>query len=194
MLWKLLAVVALVAGGPAWAHDDGSAGTTESEAVPGVGRVDYQRLFEALSEPGESLDAFAQRIGPRLRAYSDETGFEACGVLASDGDRFGVVIGTNHSHVACVNFASKIPAGFQPTVETIHSHGGEKTFAASSTDVLLLGKDAFGSRSRTSLRVTGQNLRMFSKTDYQGGAGCLATPDGVIHQAGAKHVRVLGGD
>ncbi|HEL3200029.1 TPA: hypothetical protein ACKP7X_002508 [Stenotrophomonas maltophilia] len=162
--------------------------------VPGIGLVPYQQLFEAVSEPGESLDAFALRLGPRLRAYSDETGFEACGVLASDGDRFGVVIGTNHSHVACVNFASKVPAGFQPTEETIHSHGGEKTFAASATDVLLLSKDAFGSRSRTSLRVTGQKLGEFSKTDYQGGAGYLATPKGVIHQAGAKHVRVLGGD
>ncbi|HFT7412125.1 TPA: hypothetical protein ACOD9X_004534 [Stenotrophomonas maltophilia] len=189
MLWKLLAVVALVAGGSAWAHDDGPVGVNELETVPGVGRVGYQRLFEAVSEPGESLDGFVLRIGPRLRAYSDETGYEACGVLASDGDRFGVVIGTNHSHVACVNFASKVPAGFQPTVETIHSHGGEKTFAASATDVALLGKDAFGSRSRTSLRVTGQNLHMFSKTDYHGGAGYLATPIGAIYQNGPKSVR-----
>ncbi|HEL4830069.1 TPA: hypothetical protein UOA02_004579, partial [Stenotrophomonas maltophilia] len=65
MLWKLLAVMALVAGVPAWANDDGPVGATESESVHGVGRVDYQRLFEALSEHGESLDGFALRIGPR---------------------------------------------------------------------------------------------------------------------------------
>lgn len=190
MRLKLL-VLALVTSSAAWAHEEGA---THSEMVPGLGRVEYQQLFEVLSEPGESLDAFALRVGPRLRAYSDQTGFEACGVLATNGERFGVVIGTNHAHVACVNFSSKVPAGFQPTMETIHSHGGEKTFAASATDVLLLGKDVFGSRSRTSLRVTGQNLRMFSKTDYHGGSGYLATPEGVIHQAGAKQVRVVTGE
>ncbi|EMR0604057.1 DUF4329 domain-containing protein [Stenotrophomonas sp. Sm3212] len=166
------------------------AGEVEKVAVPNVGTITYEHLFDAVSEANEGLDDFMARISPRLRAFSDETGFEACGVVArNDEGRFAVAIGTNHSHVACVNFASKVPQGFQPTMETIHSHGGEKTFAASATDIALLGKDAFGSRSRTSLRVTGQNLHMFSKTDYHGGAGYLATPNGAIYQNGPKSVR-----
>ncbi len=149
----------------------------------------YEHLFDEVSKEGETLDAFAQRIAPRLYAYSKETGYEACGVLAFQGDRFSVVVGTSLSHVACVNYASKVQAGFTPSVKTIHSHGGKKTFEASATDLILLGKDAFGSRSRSTQRVTGQNVHDFSGTDFEGGPGYLATPDGVIFQEGRGKVR-----
>ena len=101
------------------------AGEVQRIRIPGLGMLDYQRLFEVVSEPGESLDAFALRISPRLRDFSDESEFEACGVIATDGQGgYGIVVGTNRSHIACANFfLSRLPAGMKATEQTIHSHG-----------------------------------------------------------------------
>jgi len=155
--------------------------------IPGIGVVDYQRLFEVVSEPGESLDAFALRIGPRLRAYSDETGYEACGVLATDGELFGVVIGSNRAHIACANFNAFRPGGMKPTGQTIHSHGVDGRFHANRNDVALQGQFFAGQMGIKG--VAGQKLNAFSKMDFEGGAGYLATPTGVIHQQGEGTVR-----
>lgn len=164
----------------------------EQVLLPNIGKVDYQHLFSETSMNGESMDQFAARISGKFREFSDATGYEACGVIAeNEMGQFSVVVGTNFSHVACANFSSKVMAGYKPTLITIHSHGGEKTFAASKTDQALLGKDAFGPRSRTSLRVTGQKLSEFSKTDFSGGFGYLATPEGAIYQEGSKNIRTV---
>lgn len=164
-------------------------GPVEQISVPGLGRVPYQRLFEVVSEPGESLDTFAARIGPRLRAYSDATAFEACGVLATDGTRLGVVIGTNGAHIACANFESKVPNGMRSTGQTIHSHGGEKSFNANRADKALLGGQLGG---RAVATVHGQTLDAFSPLDFDGGPGYLATPTGMKHQDGTSQVRDVG--
>ncbi len=67
------------------------AGEVEKVAVPNVGTITYEHLFDAVSEANEGLDDFMARISPRLRAFSDETGFEACGVVArNDEGRFAV--------------------------------------------------------------------------------------------------------
>lgn len=164
-------------------------GPVEKINIPGIGRVDYQFLFTEISAAGESLDAFALRIGPRLRAFSDETGFEACGVLATDGTRFGVVVGSNHSHIACANFHSKVPEGMSSTNETIHTHGKEKVLTNNRNDRALQGQAFHGQRVLRA--VAGQNIREFSNMDYDGGAGYLATPEGVKHQKGAGTTRTL---
>ncbi len=155
--------------------------------IPGRGRVAYQFLFEEISEPGESLDSFASRIGPRLRAYSEETGYEACGVLATDGELFGVVIGSNLAHIACANFNAFRPIGMKPTGQTIHSHGVDERFYANRNDVALQGQLLGGGKGIKS--VAGQKLNAFSNMDYEGGPGYLATPTGVIHQQGEGTVR-----
>jgi len=192
---KFLAVVAFLACGPAFANGGSippsgiEPGEVQRLQVPGIGRLDYQRLFEAVSEPGETLDAFVLRISPRLRAYSDATGFEACGVLATDGERFGVVVGSNQSHIACANFDRFTPAGMKPTGETIHSHGVEGRFNANRMDVALQGQHFHGKPGVRS--VAGQTLDAFSAMDYDGGPGYLATPTGVIHQAGKGTSRTV---
>lgn len=151
--------------------------------IRGIGTVDYQHLFTAISEPGESMDHFAFRLAPRLREFSDATGFEACGVIATDGERFGAVIGSNHAHIACANFSSKVPAGMEPTTQTIHSHGTDQQFSANRNDKALQGEQLAGARG--GIRgVAGQRLDAFSAMDYHGGPGYLATPNGVIHQRG----------
>lgn len=155
--------------------------------IPGIGVVDYQRLFEVVSEPGESLDAFALRIGPRLRAYSDSTGFEACGVLATDGQRFGAVVGSNRAHIACANFEAFVPAGMKPTGQTLHSHGNDRPSRANKNDLALMGQQlaAQGGTGKALVTVAGQALDAFSVTDFKGGHGYLATPAGLLHQQGS---------
>lgn len=153
-----------------------------------IGRLSYEALFEASSEPGESLDAFAQRLGPELVAFSDRTGFEACAVLATDGTRFGAVVGTNHSHVACANFSRFIPEGMTSTGQTIHSHGnGAAKLNNSDRRFMGLAMDA-RSRAQTPA-VYGQNRHAFSEQDLSGRAGYLATPDGLLHHDGNHQVR-----
>ena len=184
-------VLAALAALPCFAQDTPSAGTVERLNVPGIGRLDYQRLFEAVSEPGESLDAFAARVAPRLRAFSDASHFEACGVLATDGERFGVVVGTNRAHIACANFSSKVPAGMRATGETIHSHGTDRAFSANRNDKELSPSQMADTRG--GIRgVAGQTLDAFSPADYHGGPGYLATPSGVIHQRGKGSDRKIG--
>lgn len=154
----------------------------ERVRIPGLGVVDYEFILEARSEPSETMDEFAVRLGSKLREFSDRTGYEACGVIATDGERFGTVIGSNRSHVACANFSSKVPEGMRATDETIHSHGLDKSFNANRNDLVLQGQAFHG---RPGLRgVGGQDTRRFSEMDYDGGPGYLATPDGVIHQRG----------
>lgn len=154
----------------------------ERVRIPGLGVVDYEFILEARSEPSETMDEFAVRLGSKLREFSDRTGYEACGVIATDGQRFGAVIGSNRSHVACANFSTKVPAGMTATEETIHSHGRDRGFNANRNDLTLQGQLFQG---QVGLRgVAGQNVREFSQMDYEGGPGYLATPNGVIHQRG----------
>lgn len=189
--FQLLAVLAFAfLASPALAGDYGP---VERVQIPGIGAVDYQHLFTETSQPGESMDAFALRLGPRLRQFSDETGFEACGVLATDGERFGVVVGSNRSHIACANFHSKVPAGMRATGQTIHSHGKERGVRANRNDLALNGEIGHGQGGIR--RVAGQTLDAFSATDYDGGPGYLAAPQGVVlHQHGKGTSRRVAAD
>lgn len=172
-------------------HDrSDESGQIEVLQVPRIGRLEYQRLFEVVSDRGESLDDFALRVGPRLRAFSDETGFEACGVLATDGVRFGIVVGSSRSHVACVNFGSKVPEGMTNTGQTIHSHGKPGRRRANAADLKLMGRGEM--RLDRGGMMSGQSLTAFSDMDFAGGPGYLAIPGGVIHQNGNATVRRIG--
>lgn len=156
--------------------------------VPGLGAVPYQKLFEEASNDGESLDAFMLRIGVRLRDFSDASKHEACGVVATDGQRFGVVIGTNGAHIACANFPWKVPQGMRAIGETIHSHGADKLANINKVDRLFRGEELVSGRRVSS--VSGQDLAMFSREDFTGGPGYLAIPGGrVLHQSGKSTVR-----
>lgn len=188
-MFKFFAAVAFVLG-------MGQAQGAERVHIEGVGRVPYSMLFEVVSEPGETMDAFALRLAPRLRAFSDETGHEACGAIgrAADG-RLGAVIGSNGSHVACAVFGAKVPAGMVATGQSIHSHGGERAARANKADLALMGKHLaeMGGAGRAAVYVNGQTLDAFSQVDFHGGPGYLAIPGArVLHQSGTPHsVRVV---
>ena len=173
-----LAVALSLLASPVFAHE-GAENPVEQVAVKGLGVMTYQRLFEAVSEPGETLDAFVLRVSPRLRAFSDETGFEACGVLSSDGERFGVVVGTSHAHIACINFSVYRPAGMTSAKKTLHSHGGQGKFKPNKADMALQGQHMTGRYARINT-VHGQALDAFSDDDHRSGAGYLAGSNGRV--------------
>lgn len=171
----LLALLAF----PSLASD--TAGPVERVQIRGGDSVEYQLLFEAVSETGEALDAFVLRIAPRLRAYSDETGFEACGVLATDGDRFGIIVGTNRSHAACGNADTFVPAGMKPVGQTLHSHRTGGMYRANKNDRALIG-----GRVGKGYRATEADT--FSAADFTA-PGYLVGSGAVWHQIGKRTVR-----
>lgn len=187
------AVVLLAVAG--WAQADGGSipesgielGPVEQVQVEGIGRIPYQRLFEVASEPGESLDAFALRVAPRLRNYTAAEGFEACGVIAADdAGRVGVVIGTSHGHTACANFPAKVPHGMVSTGQTIHSHAEARPYRANAMDLVVLGRGA-----RLGRLYRSKEPEQFSGEDFQV-PGYLVGQRAVWHQQGKSTVREVG--
>ena len=192
MMTKLVysILVFICAAMPALATD--GAGPVERIQVRGIGTVNYQYLFTEMSEKGQSLDSFAAQVAPRLIEYSAKSGFEACGAMATDGERFGVIVGTSRAHVACVNYFDKVPDGMVATDQTIHSHGRSR-FNPNFNDRILQpreisGKGAF--RGVAGQRVGGERLDEFSDLDFEL-PGYLAIPGGVIHQEGVGTVRTI---
>lgn len=113
---SLVVLVALFLGGigflPAQASD------FDARTVP------YEHVGDFTSHAGETLNDFLLRVGPSLRAFSDRTGFEACGVIAEGAaGSFSIVVGSSGSHMACVNDPARVLAGYTSTGETMHSHG-----------------------------------------------------------------------
>lgn len=178
-----LALVALMFAFPAAA----ASGQVERIFIPGFGPITYQHLFTQTSEAGETMDAFAARIAPRLREFSDATGFEACGVIATDGERFGAVIGTNGAHTACVNFHAKAPAGMAFTGQTIHSHTHKARYRANRSDLIVLGSGA-----RLGQVVRGGHPDLFSDEDYAA-PGYMVSTGAVWHQEGKGTEREVAG-
>ena len=161
-------------------------GPVTKVSIAGVGLVDYQRLFTVESEPGESMDAFAVRIGPRIKAYSEQSGFEACGVIAQKDDKYSVVVGTNFGYVVCVNSGNLVVEGFKHAGATIHSHGKDGKFRPSKTDLAFMGQH-FSGRNPNLTVVHGQKANEFSQEDHKSGAGYLAGSDGkLFHQANGR--------
>lgn len=147
-------------------------------------KLPYTTLGTMASTPGQSFDEFLGEVGRALRAFSDKTKFEACGELAATSDKtgYGIIITTNKSHLGCVIRIGLLPAGMTKLGLTIHSHGGQGQFDMNRVDMKLAGVYDVASIMR--IPISGENLYHFSPTDYAGGPGYLATPDGVIYQDG----------
>lgn len=146
------------------AHE-GMSNPVERLDVKGIGRLEYQHLFTETSQDGENLDAFVVRIAPRLLAYSEATGLEACGVLAKDGERYGVKVGSNRAHAVCVNMRLFLPEGMTSVAQTLHSHPSGSSYRVNAQDRLFLGM-------LTPLRSIQERGRPgFSPEDFSSGAG-----------------------
>ena len=157
--------------------------SVEKLDVKGIGQLEYQHLFTETSSEGETLDAFVLRLAPRLRAYSEATGFEACGVLAKGGERYGIKVGSNRAHAVCVNARRFVPEGMTPIGQTLHSHPPGTSYRVNAQDRLFLGM-------LTPLRSTQERGRPgFSPEDFSSGAGYVVERDRVLHQEGPEKVR-----
>lgn len=159
---------------------------TEMIYLPNLGKIPYAQLFEETSKDGESLEAFMARVGVRMREFSDQTGFEACAAVASDGkNRYGVTVGTNTSHIACAILAKKVPDGMTAMYKTIHTHGENKTTQMNPVDMKFRGVPENARARRMHGTVWGQTLNAFSDLDLKGPPGYLATPGGgLLHHDG----------
>lgn len=158
-------------------------------ALAGPETLPTRQLGEMTSNQGESLPAFLARVGERLRAFSDRTGFEGCGELATDGTRYGVELGSNGSHIGCVIHTERVPASMHATGESIHSHGQDKRFCLNAADVEMFEPGA--AMPVKPVCFMGQHLAEFSEQDYRSGPGYLATPSGILHQHGAGTVQLV---
>ena len=74
----LIGTLLIVLAGTAGAENYGP---VETVNVTGFGHLTYQELFTVVGEEGQSMDEVAKLAAPRLRAFSDATGFEACACL-----------------------------------------------------------------------------------------------------------------
>lgn len=152
-----------------------------------VSALPYEHIADLRSNAGESEHAFLLRIAPQLRAYSDATGFEACGVIGADGKGgFGVVLGSSHSHIGCANDPARVLAGMTSTAETIHSHGKQGLrIRSNAADVIMMGSPIDPPHF-----IGGFDLSHFSDADFAH-PGYLATPAGLLYQTGATHVEQI---
>lgn len=151
-----------------------------------VSKIPYEHIGDYVSQDNETEDDFLLRIAPLLRKYSDKTGYEACGIIAKDDKHYGVILGSSHSHIACLNDPSKVLAGMTSTNETIHSHGKHGLrIHTSEADVIFLGNPFNPPKY-----IGGFDLNHFSDTDFDH-PGFLATTTGVIYQSGKGKVAVI---
>lgn len=156
----------------------------------------YEHVSDQVSQPGETKQAFLLRMAPVLREWANQTGMEACAEIgASDDGRYGLVVGTNHSHLGCVIDPNRVLPGMHATNETIHTHGRGNAFSPNAADMVMM--DAQTAQRVDAVRAMrrpllgGQTLNRFSAADYASGPGYLATPTGLIYQHGEGTDQVI---
>jgi len=159
-------------------------GVSSTISAYNLNKVRPQTIFTITSTSSESLkDFLLNNVRPALRSFTDKTLFEGCGEVAFNAStkQYSVMLFSNKSHLACVIDPNAVAPGFKSMNVTIHSHGGNGQFAMNRADRVFTGMV----NDPRSLMMGGENLEHFSPTDFQGGAGFLATPTTVRFQNGA---------
>ena len=149
------------------------------------------------SEVGESMDDFALRVSPYVYQITQDTGFEACAIIAKHEDgRFGVTLTSSHSYIGCVLRSDIVPEGFSPTEFSIHSHPDASTPRQKASPMDAQLNKAMG--QSTSSRAQGHARKGlarpsgFSPADFDAGFGYLVTAKTVLFQEGRGTVRRVG--
>lgn len=151
--------------------------------------------------PGERRDAFVLRVAQVLKGWTDETGTEACGVIArDDAGALQVVLTTERSQVVCL-IPISAPGGGTLTGDSIHSHpadGGRHKVRLTVQDLAALralGRGGFVDMlRRMDIRQVDAEPDTFSVDDYATGHGYLVVGDSLLYQHGpgtATRVAVL---
>jgi len=181
MLWKTLAVVALMACGSAWAQ-------VGSIPPTGIDEVAAKAWLVATytSEAGEAKETFLLRVAPAIAGWTAESQAEACAFVATDGQRWGLKLITLRSQFECVFAYGVAPEGMTTTKETFHSHppatrgGYIKLTEATKAAAKALGDPSL--RGVSHMRV--ENDGEFSERDYRAGPGYLVTNGRLLFQDG----------
>lgn len=166
--------IALLAGGT-------NAAKAETQPWP------REPVSEHISEPGETLENFLMRdVGPALNSFTRETGHEGCGVIATDGARFAVRLGSDGVQHGCAIHLADVPTGFTSTREHIHSHPNMPILRLTRRDREWSAHHWSQSPPRE-LRNDGK--AGFSPADYAAGPGWLVVSGRLMHQAGPRAIR-----
>ena len=176
----LVAVFALLlVAFPALARDD--VNVSETMELP---KYSVKVLY---SGPTEMRTDFVKRIAPELAAFTEATGYEACGVIAlrengADGAHptFSLHMGSLHSHIACDTVAPV--EGYVSMGTTVHSHPQQRRIRLSAIDMKARGTPAGKLRTET------VNNCEFSDQDYAH-EGFLVTCGKLLYQNGRGTVR-----
>lgn len=92
------------------------------------------RLYEEVSTPGETMDAFVTRISSKAIEVTEQRRVSICGVIGQSGDRFGIRLGTSNTWKKCNIDLANTVAGFTSTGITFHTttsdEGSQRGFSA----------------------------------------------------------------
>lgn len=157
---------------------------------PEVFKVQAWVVGTFTSTPGESHDAFVLRVGQALKAWTDETGTEACGPIAQakDGSYF-VQLTTEKAQTVCLR-STVMPEGMTYTGDNIHSHPHK-----AAETVRLTARDKAALRALGEVKTVDDMERLgitrvhieaddFSPDDYAGGPGYLVVNGTLRYQHG----------
>lgn len=91
-------------------------------------------LFTETSQPGESMDDFVVRVAPQAVAYTMKHNVEVCGMIAKDGDKLVLEVGTQGVNNGC---SISVPAN--STGMTFHTHPSPIAFKFHDKDFAVPG-------------------------------------------------------
>lgn len=140
-------------------------------------------LGDFVSESGESLESFMIKVAPNLEEYTKKTGYEACGAIASDGERFSIQLFSDNVPQGCAIRTSAVMDGFTFINETLHSHPWQQLLRIDSK--AKAWGEAHGMRLQAdTLRNDGRSG--FSRQDLSTGLNSWLVAGGKLHYANPK--------
>ncbi|PZU43296.1 MAG: hypothetical protein DI568_17450, partial [Sphingomonas sp.] len=163
--------------------------TLSSAFEPSPVGWERQHLGDYASNPRETLDGFLKRLGLVLDAHTRTTGHEACGVIGRQDStsRYAVSLYTDGVQRGCSMSYSEVPAGFETTRETIHSHPRARFITLTAQDKAwnLAHNDVMHGNT-VSIKPG------FSQGDFDAGPGWLVFQGTLQYQRGWNRVRRFG--
>lgn len=78
-------------------------------------------LYEEVSTPGESMDAFVARISPKAIEVTEARRVSICGAIGQAEDRFSIRLGTSNTWKRCDIDLNDTVAGYASSGVTFHT-------------------------------------------------------------------------
>lgn len=144
---------------------------------------DRHHLGDFVSEDGEELSSFLQRTASVIADFTKRTGYEACGAIASNDQKFSLKLFTDSVPHGCAIRTSEVMEGFSFIGETIHSHPHQSILNIDRK--ARAWSEAYGQRIQAdSIRNDGRGG--FSKLDLSNAIPGWLVAGGKLHFSGTK--------